>query len=59
MKASRLHLVLLLLWTVLAVPTVLWWRESIFWVSFMSWYAIVVTHAGSYEAAKAKEAVKE
>lgn len=37
------------------MPTLLWWRESILWVGFMSLYANVVGHWSSYEAAKAKE----
>jgi hypothetical protein len=27
-----------ILWTVLAVPTMLWWRDSLTWVVFMSLY---------------------
>lgn len=50
-----LHLVLAGVWVVLAIPTVVWWRDSILWVAFMSLYAIVGTHWSAYEAAKAKD----
>jgi hypothetical protein len=42
-------------WIVLLVPTVLFWRDSVMWVVFMSWYANFVGHWGGFEAAKAKE----
>jgi hypothetical protein len=47
----RVHLGLMGVWAALAVPTLLWWRESVFWVVLMSWYAIVVGHWSSFEAA--------
>lgn len=41
----HIHLWLAVLWTVLVVPTLVYWRDSIAWVAFMSIYAIVVSHA--------------
>lgn len=41
-------------WGLLAIPTLLWWRESILWVAFMSLYANFVGHASAVEAAEAK-----
>jgi hypothetical protein len=58
MKASRIHFWCLVVWGTLLVPSVLWWRDSIFWVNLMSWYAIVVSHWGALLAAKADEAVE-
>jgi hypothetical protein len=55
MKDSRIHLILLVVWSALAVPTALWWRDSVAWVSFMSLYAIVSTHWAGYQAAKVGE----
>lgn len=45
----------LAVWGVLTVPTILWWRDSVFWVSIMSLYAILATHWGGYNASRAKE----
>lgn len=56
MTGSRFHLYATLLWAGLAVPTLLWWRESIFWVALMSLYANVVGHWSAYQAARAEEA---
>lgn len=50
------HGSLTLVWLGLVVPTVIWWRESVFWISLMSIYAIVVSHAGAWQAARAEDA---
>jgi len=55
-KSSYVHFALAVLWAVLAVPTVLYWRESILWVSLISVYANVVSHWGAYQAARGEEA---
>lgn len=56
---SKAHLALAGVWAALAVPTVLFWKESILWVAFMSLYANFVGHFSAYEAAKAKEQAKK
>lgn len=50
---KRIHWTLTIAWCVMAVPTLLWWRDSIVWVAFMSLYANV---AGHWSAAQASEA---
>jgi len=42
-------------WLLLAIPTLLWWRESILWVAFMSLYANVASHWSAAQAAEADE----
>lgn len=59
MKASRLQTIFIVIWFGLAIPTVLIWRNSVFWVNIMSLYAILATHWGARNAAKAKEAAEE
>lgn len=49
----RLHAALTVLWLLLAIPSILWWRNSITWLVFMSVYAIVATHWDCYQTAKA------
>jgi hypothetical protein len=51
---KRLHASLAITWGLLAVPTVLWWRESILWVAFMSLYANVSGHWAAYQATRAE-----
>lgn len=57
--ALRVHRILMGVWALLAIPTLLWWRESILWVAFMSLYANFVGHASAAEAAEAKLDIEE
>jgi hypothetical protein len=57
--SRRLHLALTIIWLVAVVPTMLWWRDSILWVAFMSLWANVASHWASYQAVRAEERVEE
>lgn len=46
-------------WMVLAVPTVLWWKESILWVAIMSLYANTKVAFGAWKSQKAKDAAED
>ncbi len=46
------QLVMTVVWIALIIPTLIWWRESILWVSFMSLYAIIMTHWTAHQAWK-------
>ena len=59
MNSVRLHLGLTLLWAALIIPTLLWWRESILWVSLVSIYANFATHWSAYQAAHAEWKLKK
>ncbi|MFV0135435.1 hypothetical protein ACLGIH_19825 [Streptomyces sp. HMX87] len=57
---SRLHLTLTVIWALLAIPTLLWWPNSILWVAFMSLYANVAAHWSAFHSAQAeREAEKD
>lgn len=51
----KLHFVLTLVWAVLAVPTVVWWSESILWVALISVYANVAAHWSAYQGSRAED----
>lgn len=53
--SSELHLSLAIIWSLLLIPTLVWWKESIVWVAGMMVYQIVIGHIGNYLAARAKE----
>lgn len=59
LRAAQLHKYATIGWALLAVPTVLWWRESIFWVAFMSLYANLASHWAAYQAAKLETKVED
>ncbi len=54
-KGTTIHLALTVFWALLLIPTIIWWRDSILWISIMSVYAIVSTHWSGYQAARAEE----
>lgn len=43
-------------WSILLIPTMLIWRDSLTWIVFMSWYAIFVSHGTAWIAARAEVA---
>lgn len=51
-RTRKFHLIAAAVWAVLLVPSLLWWRESIVWLVFMSWYANFITHIDAYVSAK-------
>jgi hypothetical protein len=55
LKARHFHLAMVLVWAVLAIPTVLLWSDAILWVAFMSLYANAVGHWSAYQAARAEK----
>ncbi|WP_310889458.1 monooxygenase [Klebsiella pneumoniae] len=56
---AKMHLALALVWAALTIPTLLWWKNSILWVSLMSIYAIVISHLAAYSAAHAEKAASQ
>lgn len=55
MSWRHLHLALGILWVLLLVPTILWWKDSILWVLVISVYANIVGHWSAYQAVRAEE----
>jgi hypothetical protein len=51
----KFHFGMMCIWLLLIVPTVVWWKESILWVAFMSLYANFVGHFAGWDAARAEE----
>jgi hypothetical protein len=54
-KWKHFHRAVAVFWLFLAVPTLIWWSESILWVAFMSLYANVASHWSAAQAAEAEE----
>lgn len=48
------HLYEAITWCVLAVPTLLWLRDSVLWVAMMSLYANYKTAIGAHEGRQAR-----
>lgn len=50
----HVHLLAMVAWAGLLIPTLIWWKESILWVAAMSLYANFVGHFGGWDAARAE-----
>lgn len=46
---------MLLTWLLVGVPVSYWLRESLAWLTFLSVYAIVVSHAAGWSAERPTE----
>lgn len=51
----RIHATATLSWLALAVPSMIWWRNSIPYLIFLSVYAIVAAHWSAWQASRAEE----
>lgn len=51
-RMVRLHLGLTVIWGILIVPSVLWWRESVPWLVLMSAWANFASHWAAWQAAR-------
>jgi hypothetical protein len=55
----KIHGALTIGWFILAIPAVLFWRNSVPFLVYVSVYANFVGHWSSYQAAKAEENIEE
>ena len=56
---KRCHLVAAVMWVGLAIPSLIWWKDSVLWVILISIYANIVGHLSRYSAARADQAAEE
>ncbi|VFZ45247.1 transporter [Klebsiella quasipneumoniae] len=56
---KRCHLVAAVMWVGLAIPSLIWRKDSVLWVILISIYANIVGHLSGYSAARADQAAEE
>ena len=56
---KRCHLVAAVMWVGLAIPSLIWWKDSVLWIILISIYANIVGHLSGYSAARADQAAEE
>ncbi|HHL1540844.1 TPA: hypothetical protein ACQ3BB_004068 [Klebsiella pneumoniae] len=56
---KRCHLVAAVMWVGLAIPSLIWGKDSVLWVILISIYANIVGHLSGYSAARADQAAEE
>jgi hypothetical protein len=50
---AKFNLAMTVLWSLLLIPTVIWWKDSLLWVLIMSAYANIVGHWSAYQGSRA------
>lgn len=53
------HSAMRFVWPLLAIPTILWWKESILWVAVMSLYANFAAEVAAYQGAESVRVTEE
>lgn len=51
--AQRYHAVMMVIWPLLAIPTLVWWSGSVLWVAFLSLYANFASEFSAWHASRA------
>jgi hypothetical protein len=51
----RFHASASIVWIVLIVPTLIWWKDSVLWVALMSLWANIASHWSGWQAARAEK----
>lgn len=51
---TKFHKYATLIWILLAIPSVLFWKESLMWIVLMSVWANVAGHWSSYQASRSE-----
>lgn len=53
------HLIMACVWAGLAIPTLVWWKDSVLWVAFLSLYANFASEVGAHHGIKTEKMVDE
>lgn len=60
LRGERLyHGVMMVVWVLLVIPTLLWWKNSVLWVAFLSLYANFASEFGAWHASSTQIEQKE
>jgi hypothetical protein len=55
----RFHAAATIVWFLLILPSVLWWKDSILWVIILSVWANAASHFGAWQGARAEDAASD
>lgn len=50
---------MMIVWPILAIPTVLWWKTSVLWVAVLSLYANFAGEFAAWHSSRTEKAVKD
>jgi fatty acid desaturase len=57
-KIAWFNLNMTIVWAMLLVPTILWWKTSVPWIALISVYANIVGHWSAYQGSRAEVEVE-
>lgn len=52
---NTFHKIMTMIWIMLAIPSLMWWKDALVWVIIMSLWANVVGHWSAFQASRAEE----
>ena len=55
---GRINGALAIIWLILSIPAMMWWRNSVAFLVFVSVYANVAGHVSAWQAARAEKATE-
>jgi hypothetical protein len=58
-RLVHFNLIMTVVWVMLLVPTLVWWRDSILWVLVVSLYANAAAHWSAYQGSRASVKVEQ
>lgn len=53
-KLKKANLWLTVVWLILVIPSLIWWKNSLLWVIMISLWANIASHFAAYIAARAE-----
>lgn len=57
-QLRRFHATATIVWSILLIPSLIWWKDSILWVILLSVWANIASHGGAWSAARAEGAAE-
>lgn len=49
------HGLMMVVWPILAIPTILWWKDSVLWVACLSLYANFASEFAAWHASRTEQ----
>lgn len=49
------HGAMMIVWPLLAIPTLLWWKDAVLWVALLSLYANFASEFGAWHASRTEK----
>lgn len=58
-RLRTFHLIMTVFWTLMIVPSILWWKDSVLWVIVLSVWANLASHFAAWQASRGEIVQRE